>query len=217
MVERFVLLRLDTLFKDIQVLALRLQRGLLDFNDLRLRRDGAVNRQRGLIAFRLIFPHQFITANDHLVRIPSQRIADSRLVDKAVQIEHQVLQLAAVRKQPDDLNRRCRLLRRANIRTHQTAENGQRLLLFSKIDVNFTQPKAGLRPEHRVQRGDFQSFNRLLLFLRCSLKNPRTADSKLAATRKLAFGKSFQIVEERLLRFRRFVTQQITETNVEIQ
>ena len=155
-------------------------------------------------AYQLVAPH------DHLVGVPSEGIADAGLVAQPIKIHDQILQLTGVSKQRDDFNRSGGLLRRANVRTHQTLKNRQRLVSLAEIRVDLAQPKTGLRAELGVLRGSLERLDGPQFRLRRVLINASPSNPKVAATGVLALGITLQAIQKTGLGFRCLFTEQIS-------
>ena len=161
--------------------------------------------------------NELVTPDDDLIGIPGQRIADSGLIGKTVEVIDQVLQVSGIRQQADDFHRRRRLLRRADVRTHQAFEDDERLFATSQFVINLTKQRAGFRPEFRVHRSDLERLDRTLLFFRRPLQHRRATDAEVAAAGILALWKTLQTLGKCRLRFGRALAKQVPEADVEIQ
>ena len=200
--------------ENLQVLALGIQSCLLDFQDLAARWDGPVNRERRQVGLR---SHQLVATHDHLISIPSNGVAHSGLVAQALQIEDEVFDFAGIGEQSEDLHCGGGLLGRADIRTHQALENGERFVALAEVRINLAEPEARFRAEFRILRCELERLDGALLFLRRALIDAGAADAEVAAAGIFALGKSFQTVSERGLGFDRLGCQQISQTQIEVE
>ena len=212
--ERFPFFPQYRSLQSLDILALRLQRRLLNFKDFAARRNRAIDGERRVV---VLGADELIPTDDHLVRIPRHGITDSGLAQQAVEVADQILQFPGVGEQSDDLHRRRRLLRGANVGTHQAFKNHQGFVGAPEIGVDPTQPETRLGPELRVLCGDLQRVNGPLLFLRGVLHDGRPADAEIAAAGIFTLRKFLETLGKRLLGLRVFLAQQVAESEVELE